>query len=113
MGVFEELRNWLAPELKELKAKLEYIEKEVRSGDERLGKEMSSVESRLNLMENMLTQLHNELKNLRESNIKTSERLDEVLRMLIETVRMIAKLEEKIELEKRVERLEEIVLKKK
>ncbi len=109
MGVFEEIRNWLSPEIKELKAKVEQLGENSSS----LKDKVEDIERRLSVLETMYAQAVGEIRSLKESQLKSEEKLEDISRMLLEIVRMIAKLEDKIELEKRIERLEEVVLKKK
>ncbi len=103
MEALEEIRNWLAPEIKELKARLERLESEVAKFDE---KDIPEIRERLSALEAGV-------KEIKQSQLRTEERLSEIFKMLLELVRLITKLEDKIELERRVERLEEAVLKKK
>ncbi len=109
MGVFEEIRNWLSPEIRELKAKVEQLGEEFSS----LKGKVEELERRLSTLESLQVQTIGEIKGLKESQLRGEEKMEDISRMLLEIVRMIAKLEDKIELEKRIERLEEVVLKKK
>ena len=109
MGVFEEIRNWLSPEIRELKAKVEQLGEEFSS----LRDKVEELERRLSTLESLQVQTIGEIKGLKESQLRGEEKMEDTSRMLLEIVRMIAKLEDKIELEKRIERLEEVVLKKK
>ncbi len=111
MGVFEEIRNWLSPEIKELKAKLENLEKNVSTLSEDLN-ELEDVKERLSALEAMSSNLLKGVKELKDNQLRSEEKLSEMFRMLLEVVRLITKLEDKIDLERRVERLEEAVLKK-
>jgi len=104
MGVIDELRSWLAPEIKELKARLEKLEDSVSKIEDRIG-EIEEIKERLSALEV-------QTREIKTSQLKTEERLSEIFKMLLELVRLITKLEDKIELERRVERLEEAVLKK-
>ncbi|NPA40773.1 MAG: hypothetical protein GXO18_00660 [Aquificae bacterium] len=136
MGVFEEIRKWLAPEIKELKAKLEHLESEVGSFRKETREEIKNLSERVSSLESLYVQMTGEIKSLKESQRKTEdkleaiskkvseidilkenqlrmeEKIEEITRMLLEIVRLITKLEDKIELERRIERLEEAVLKK-
>ncbi len=112
MGVFEEVRNWLAPEIKELKAKLENLEKNLSSLGKNVG-EIEDIKERLSTLEVMNSNLFREVKDLKNSQLRSEEKLSEMFRMILEVVRLITKLEDKIDLERRVERLEEALLKKK
>ena len=146
MGVFEEIRNWLSPEIKELKTRLEKLEGEV-SKVERKVQEIDDVKERLTVLETLTTNILNEVKDVKKSQrdtedrltalevevkeikrsqLKTEEKLseiinllitrdrgmeNEVLKILLEMMKLIT--ESKLELERRVERLEEEVFKKK
>ena len=112
MGVFEELRNWLAPEIRELRAKLENLEKNLSSLDKDIS-EIEDIKEPLSTLEVMNSNLLREVKDLKDSQLRSEEKLSEMFRMILEVVRLITKLEDKIDLERRVERLEEALLKKK
>ena len=71
------------------------------------------VKERLSSLKALNSNLLKEVKDLKNSQLRSEEKLSEMFRMILEVVRLITKLEDKIDLERRVERLEEALLKKK